>query len=81
LATGEFGRTPRINPAGGRDHWPQCWTIVLAGGRVKGGQTVGSSDSIGAAPKDRSVMPAHVGATVYQALGIPLDFIMKPDFR
>ena len=57
LATGEFGRTPRINPAGGRDHWPQCWTIVLAGGGIKGGQTVGSSDAIGAAPKDRSVMP------------------------
>ena len=47
LATGEFGRTPRINPAGGRDHWPQCWTVVLAGGGVKGGQIVGSSDAIG----------------------------------
>ena len=50
LATGEFGRTPRINPAGGRDHWPQCWTVVLAGGGIKGGQIVGSSDSIGGAP-------------------------------
>jgi hypothetical protein len=77
LATGEFGRTPRINPAGGRDHWPQCWTVVLAGGGIKGGQAVGSSDAIGAAPKDRAVMPSHVAATVYQALGIPLDFIMK----
>src|SRR5205085_8857780 len=38
LATGEFGRTPRINPAGGRDHWPQCWTVVFAGGGIKGGQ-------------------------------------------
>ena len=51
LATGEFGRTPRVNPAGGRDHWPQCWTVVMAGGGVKGGQVVGSSDSIGGAPR------------------------------
>ncbi len=73
LATGEFGRTPRINPAGGRDHWPQCWTVVLAGGGIKGGQVVGSSDNIGAAPKDRPVMPAHIAATVYKCLGIPVD--------
>ena len=71
LATGEFGRTPRINPAGGRDHWPQCWTVVLAGGGIKGGQVVGSSDAIASAPKDRPVMPAHVAATVYKCLGIP----------
>jgi hypothetical protein len=73
LATGEFGRTPRINPAGGRDHWPQCWTIVLAGGGIKGGQAVGSSDSIGAAPRDLPATPSNVAATVYSALGIPLD--------
>ncbi len=48
LAMGEFGRTPKINPAGGRDHWPQCWTMSIAGGGVKGGQVVGSSDEIGA---------------------------------
>jgi len=77
LATGEFGRTPRINPAGGRDHWPQCWTVVLAGGGVKGGQVVGASDSIGAAPQDRPVTPAHVAATVYKCLGIPVDTILK----
>jgi hypothetical protein len=77
LATGEFGRTPRINPAGGRDHWPQCWTVVFAGGGVKGGQTVGASDAIGAAPQDRPVTPAHVAATVYKCLGIPVDTILK----
>jgi hypothetical protein len=77
LATGEFGRTPRINPAGGRDHWPQCWTVVLAGGGIKGGQVVGASDNIGAAPKDRPVMPAHVAATVYKCLGIPIDKELK----
>ena len=69
LATGEFGRTPRINPAGGRDHWPQCWTVVMAGGGIKGGQVVGASDAIGAAPKDRPVMPAHIAATIYKCLG------------
>ena len=77
VATGEFGRTPRINPAGGRDHWPQCWTIVMAGGGIKGGQAVGSSDSIGAAPQDRPVQPSHVAATVYHALGIPIDLIIS----
>ena len=51
VAMGEFGRTPKINPAGGRDHWPQCWTIVMAGGGIKGGQVVGASDEIGATRK------------------------------
>lgn len=77
LATGEFGRTPKINPAGGRDHWPQCWTIVLAGGGIKGGQIVGSSDDIGSAPKDRPVAPGHVAATVYKALGLPIELELK----
>ena len=77
LATGEFGRTPRINPAGGRDHWPQCWTVVIAGGGVKGGQVVGASDAISAAPKDRPVTPAHLAATVYKSLGIPIDTELK----
>jgi len=77
LATGEFGRTPRINPAGGRDHWPQCWTVVIAGGGIKGGQVVGSSDAIGGAPVDRPVTPSHVAATVYKSLGIPIDTELK----
>jgi uncharacterized protein (DUF1501 family) len=77
VATGEFGRTPKINPAGGRDHWPQCWSIVLAGGGIKGGQIIGSSDAIGAAPKDRPVHPSHLAATVYTALGIPIDLELK----
>ncbi len=71
LAMGEFGRTPKINPAGGRDHWPGCWTIALAGGGVKGGQVIGSSDEIGGAPQDRPVTPAEVAATIYHTLGIP----------
>jgi hypothetical protein len=82
VAAGEFGRTPRINPAGGRDHWPQCWTILVAGGGVKGGQVYGSSDRIGAEPRDNPVSAAMVVATIYSALGIPLDLEMPhPDGR
>jgi Protein of unknown function (DUF1501) len=73
VAMGEFGRTPKVNPAGGRDHWPQCWSIVMAGGGIKGGQAVGASDEIGATPKDRPTTPAQVAATIYQALGVPLE--------
>ena len=56
LAFGEFGRTPKINPAGGRDHHPACWTVLFAGGPIQGGRVVGASDEIGYAPKDR---PGH----------------------
>src|SRR5258708_3980500 len=72
LATGEFGRTPKVNPAGGRDHWPQCWTILMAGGGIKGGQGIGSSDEIGSAPKDRPTTPAQGAAAVFRGLGIYL---------
>src|SRR5579859_8038385 len=73
VAMGEFGRTPKVNPAGGRDHWPQCWSIVMAGGGIKGGQAVGASDEIGAMPKDRPVTPAQIAATIYKTLGVPLE--------
>lgn len=68
----EFGRTPRINPAGGRDHWPQCWSIYFAGGGVKGGRVVGRSDDKGAYPVERPVSPADVVATIYKSLGVDL---------
>jgi hypothetical protein len=69
----EFGRTPRVNPAGGRDHWPQCFTCYFAGGGVKGGRVVGSSDPIGAVPADRPVEPADVVATIFHSLGLNLE--------
>jgi hypothetical protein len=69
----EFGRTPRINPAGGRDHWPQCWTVYFAGGGVKGGRVVGRSDEIGAYPAERPVTPAEIVATIYHSLGVDLE--------
>ena len=68
-AMGEFGRTPKINPAGGRDHHPGVWTILMGGGPVKGGRIVGESDEFGYAPKSRPVTPAEVAATIYQGLG------------
>src|SRR5207244_12569637 len=51
VATGEFGRTPKINPAGGRYNWPQCWSMLMGGGPIKGGTGVGASDEIAAAPR------------------------------
>jgi hypothetical protein len=69
----EFGRTPRVNPAGGRDHWPQCWTVYFAGGGVQGGRVVGRSDAIGGTPAERPVEPAEVVATIYQSLGLNLE--------
>lgn len=70
VAMGEFGRTPQLNPRGGRDHWPGVWSILFAGGGVRGGQVVGSSDRTGSEPRDRPVTPAEVAATIYRTLGI-----------
>ncbi len=69
----EFGRTPRVNPAGGRDHWPQCFTCYFAGGGVQGGRVVGSSDPIGAVPAERPVEPADIVATIFHSLGLSLE--------
>ncbi len=73
VAMGEFGRTPQLNPRGGRDHWPGCWSILFAGAGVRGGQVIGSSDKTGAEPKDHPVTPDQVAASVYNGLGIDLN--------
>ena len=70
MAMGEFGRTPDINPDGGRDHWPHCWSLVLGGGGIRGGTVVGESDERGAYVKDRMVTIGDLFATLYKALGI-----------
>jgi hypothetical protein len=72
----EFGRTPRINPAGGRDHWPACFPTYFAGCGVKGGRAVVKSDAIGAYPAERPADPPEVLATIYHALGFPLDTVL-----
>jgi uncharacterized protein (DUF1501 family) len=69
LWMGDFGRTPRINKDAGRDHWPQCYSAVLAGGGIKGGQVIGESDSMGGHPISQPVTPADIHATVLSALG------------
>lgn len=82
VAMGEFGRTPQLNPRGGRDHWPGVWSILFAGGGVRGGQVIGSSDALGAEPKDRPIMPEQVAASIYHALGIdPSTQLIGPDKR
>ena len=69
LAVGEFGRTPKVNGSRGRDHWPYCYTAVLAGG-VTGGALYGSSDKIGAHPATDPVTPADIAATLFWRFGI-----------
>jgi hypothetical protein len=67
---GDMGRTPRINNDAGRDHWSFCYSVVLAGGGVRGGQVLGSSDRHAAYPSTNPVHPADIGATIYHCLGI-----------
>lgn len=69
----EFGRTPRVNPAGGRDHWPQCFTTYFAGGGVQGGRVIGRSDPIGGVPAERPVEPGDLMATIFHSLGFNLE--------
>ncbi len=80
LSMGEFGRTPRLNGAGGRDHWPGVWSLLMAGGGVRGGQVIGSSDPHGEEPRDRPIHASEIAATVYHALGIdPQTKVQTPD--
>jgi uncharacterized protein (DUF1501 family) len=69
----DFGRTPKINPLGGRDHWGRAGSQFLAGGGVRGGQVIGGTDRQGAATRGLACSPADVAATVYAALGIALE--------
>ena len=70
VVMGEFGRTPKINSNGGRDHWPNVFSVALAGGGIKGGQIIGSSDTLGEYPKDNPVTPSDLAATIYTLLGV-----------
>jgi uncharacterized protein (DUF1501 family) len=71
VVMGEFGRTPRVNPAGGRDHWHHCYPVLLSGGGVRPGAVLGQSDRNGAYPTRGPVCtPADLCATVYHCLGI-----------
>lgn len=75
VATGEFGRTPRINPVGGRDHWANCWTAILAGGTTPAGTVYGTSDATASEPKDNPVHANRIAASMANHLGISLPGI------
>lgn len=70
---GEFGRTPLINGHAGRDHWSNCFSVLLGGGGLRGGQVIGASEARGGKVRERPVTPSDLLATLYQTLGIPLD--------
>jgi uncharacterized protein (DUF1501 family) len=70
LWMGEFGRTPKINSQASRDHWPQCYTVLMAGGGVKRGFVYGASDKNGAYPSKDPVRPDDLAATMFHMLGI-----------
>lgn len=70
VAMGEFGRTPRINGNAGRDHWPDCYSILLAGGGIRGGAVLGASDKHGTYPSMDPVTPGDLAATIYWRFGL-----------
>ncbi len=70
IVMGEFGRTPKINTRGGRDHWPRVFSVALAGAGVPGGLVLGRSDPVGESPADRPVTPADLARTIYLLLGV-----------
>ena len=78
---GEFGRTPRINAKGGRDHWAETQSIVLAGGGIQGGQVLGQTDSDGGRPIERPIHVQEVFATLYKTLGIDVSTVKINDLQ
>ena len=88
VVMGEFGRTPKLGQitsgAGadkaGRDHWPHCYTVLLAGGGIRGGTVYGESDAIGAFPASNPVTPEDIAATIYEALGLDPEQLIADRF-
>ncbi|MCA9139681.1 MAG: DUF1501 domain-containing protein [Planctomycetales bacterium] len=82
MVSSEFGRTPKINNDAGRDHWPKVFSVLLAGGGIKGGMIYGASDSTAAEPEENAVSPADLATTMYRLLGIVADKeLMAPGDR
>ena len=83
VAVGEFGRSPRIPIDGkgipGRDHYPACYSAMLAGAGIRGGMVYGASDKIAAFPREYPVRPEEFTATLLHALGIPPETRLSPD--
>jgi uncharacterized protein (DUF1501 family) len=79
---GEFGRNPQINPKNsGREHWPYCYSGLLAGGGIQGGAVYGESDKHAAYPIANAVSPHDLMATVYHALGIPANQVLQDELQ
>ena len=82
IVMGEFGRTPKLNSNGGRDHWPRCFSIAMAGGGLAGGRVIGSSDRHGESPEDQPVTPSDLAFSILQLLGVdPRSTVMTSDGR
>jgi len=82
VVMGEFGRSPKINAAGGRDHWGSCFSVALAGAGIGGGQIIGASDRLGAFPSSRPVTPPDLAATIFHLLGLdPASEFIDPTGR
>ena len=82
IALGEFGRTPQVNKDGGRDHWSNAMSVLIAGGGIPGGQVVGATDKKGYAAVERVLTPEHFAASIYTKLGIdPNKMLYTPDGR
>jgi hypothetical protein len=77
VCLGEFGRSPRINREGGRDHWPKAQSVVLAGAGTRAGSVYGVTDSSGGLPADRPVTPPDLAATILYLLGVPADLELR----
>ncbi|MGY8690265.1 MAG: DUF1501 domain-containing protein, partial [Verrucomicrobiales bacterium] len=82
VVTGEFGRTPRINANGGRDHWSKCFTVALGGGGIQGGRVIGKSDKWAEEPAEDPVTPEDFAATMYRQFGIdPKEELLTAEGR
>lgn len=77
VTMGEFGRTPKLNTRGGRDHWPRVFSVALAGAGIRGGTVVGTSDAVGESPRERPVTPSELAATIYTLLGVSPGLELK----
>jgi uncharacterized protein (DUF1501 family) len=75
LAVGEFGREPKVNDKAGREHWPGCYSALLAGGGVVGGRVIGTSDARAAKPADTPLTPGDLCATVHHAAGLTSEHV------
>ncbi len=77
VMVGEFGRSPKVVKAG-RDHWPACYSALLAGAGIRGGQVCGASDKNGGYVRDNPVSPEHFGATLFTTLGVLTEMRLGP---